>query len=109
MLHSYIGLFNFSSSLQSTCELVPEQGPGFYNKIMAGRPVALLAALVNIAMAVGKYFRRKKKGSFSNFEWSYVKGIILDFPGYWALSPSISLKGGLATWGSCEAVRFSKH
>lgn len=81
---------------------MPEQGPGFYNKIMAGRPVALLAALVNIAMAVGKYFRRKKKWkkicNFSNFEWAYVREITLDFPGYWALSPSIRFKSGLATW-----------
>jgi len=28
---------------------------------MAGRPVALLAALVDIAMTVGKYFRSKEK------------------------------------------------
>lgn len=40
---------------------MPRQGPGFYNKIMAGRPVALLAALVNIAVTVGKYFRSKEK------------------------------------------------
>ena len=91
---------------------MPEQGPGFYNKIMAGRPVALLAALVNIAMAVGKYFRSKKSikiCNFSDFEWAYMRGIILDFPGYWALSPSISFKSRLATWGAHEAVRFSKR
>lgn len=35
-----------------------------------------------------------------------MRGIILDFSGYWALSPSISFKSGLATWGAHEAVRF---
>lgn len=40
---------------------MPEQGPGFYNDIMAGRPVALFAALLNVAVAVGKSFRSKKK------------------------------------------------
>lgn len=71
--HTHVGLFPLllpglqlwgycqGSCLQSFHELVPEWGPGFYNKIMAGRSVALLAVLVYIATAVGKYFRRKKK------------------------------------------------
>lgn len=66
--------------------------------MMAGRPAALLAALVSVAMAVGKDFSRKKKLNlqFLDFEVAYVRGIILDFLSYWLLSPSISFKGGLA-------------
>lgn len=92
---------------------MPKQGPGFYIKIMVGRPLLLLAALVSVAMGVGKHFRSKKKylksDNFSNFEWAYVRDIVLDFPAYWAFSPSISFKSGLAMWQPWEAVRFSKH
>lgn len=73
---------------------MPEQGPGFYGEIMVGRPVALFAALLNVA--VGKSFRSKKRNiknyNFSTFAWAYVR-----FPGYWTLSPSVSFKRGLAT------------
>lgn len=75
---------------------------------MAGRPAALLAALVSAVMAVGKYFSSKniylyiKICNFSTLKWTYVRGIMLDFPNYWALSPSISFKRGLAAWGACE-------
>lgn len=72
---------------------------------MAGKPAALLAALVSVAMAELKYFNRKKSQkikiyNFSTLKQAYVRGIMLDFPSYRVLSPSISFKRGLAAWGA---------
>lgn len=74
---------------------------------MAGKPAALLAALVSVAVAEGKYFSSKKKKNkkikiynFSTLKRAYVRGIMLDFPSYWVLSPSLSFKRGLAARGA---------